>query len=131
MTYSDPKYPIVNPSPSVDDCISAFRISDYFTAIGLTSASWGYGYIFGKPHRLATASTAAALGFTAAGMLMLQDSRGRLMGYVENDREVKKYGAWSQQLASGVDQVGQRFPTAVVNGGNVNWPKPDFQAKNM
>jgi hypothetical protein len=126
MTYSDPKYPIVNPSPSVDDCISAMRFRDYAVTLGVTSATWGYGYIFGKPARLPTASTAAALGFTFAGMLILQDTRGRLMGFKENAREVKLYGLSPEQV--GVRDTGSiRFPVAVSSIGTPVRPKPDFK----
>lgn len=129
MTYSDPKYPIVNPSPSVDDCVSSLRIRDYFVTLGLTSATWGYGYIFGKPYRLPTASTAAALGFTAAGMLILQDSRARLMGFKENSREVKMYGLYAQQVQANGSKVGSRFPTASVSVNPVR-PEPFFKNYN-
>jgi|EP00979_Chaetoceros_neogracilis_P012880 hypothetical protein len=125
MTYSDPKYPIVNPSPSVDDCISSLRIRDYFVTLGLTSATWGYGYIFGKPYRLPNASTAAALGFTAAGMLILQDSRARLMGFKENQREVKLYGLHKEQVTNRGTYVGSRYPTANVSVNPVR-PVPHF-----
>ena len=128
MTYSDPKFPIVNPSPSVDDCVGAFRFRDYAVASGLTAASWGYGYILGKPHRFPTANTAAALGLTAAGMIILQDSRGRLMGYKENEREVKKYGAWAEQIAVR-DTGSKRFPTA-VNGYNPIKGPPEYKNYN-
>jgi len=37
------------------------------------------------------AATAATIGATAGAMFMFQNSYGRLMGYRENDREVKKY----------------------------------------
>jgi len=129
MTYSDPKYPIVNPSPSVDDCVSSLRIRDFFVTVGLTSATWGYGYIFGKPYRLPTASTAAALGLTAAGMLILQDSRARLMGFKENSREVKMYGLYAQQVQASGSKVGSRFPTASVSVNPVR-PEPFFKNYN-
>lgn len=125
MTYSDPKFPIVNPSPSVDDCIKSMRIRDYAVTAGVTSATWGYGYIFGKPARLPTASTAAALGFTFAGFMILQDTRGRLMGFKENAREVKLYGAYPEQVQQ--KNTGSiRFPTAVSLTSPVR-PEPQFK----
>jgi len=128
MTFSDPKYPIVNPSPSVNDCISSLRIRDYFMASGITSASWAYGYIFGKPYRHATASTAAAFGLTAAGMLVLQDARDRLMGFKENQREVKLYGLYQEQVvAHGTGDL--RFPTAGLSVSPVR-PEPHFKNFN-
>jgi hypothetical protein len=131
MTFSDPKYPIVNPSPSVDDCISSLRFRDYLVASGITSASWAYGYILGKPYRRATASTAAALGLTAAGMIVLQDARGRLMGFKENQREVKLYGLYPEQVVSreGADATERRFPTASLTVSPVR-PEPHFKNFN-
>ncbi len=112
MPYSDPKYPVINPSPSVDDCVKSMRVRDMAVATGITSASWSYGYIFGKPARMPTASTAAAIGLTFAGFLVLQDARGRLMGYSENSREVKLYGAASA-LNQEQQQGTRRFPVAI------------------
>ncbi len=129
MTYSDPRYPIVNPSPSVDDCFAAMRFRDYAVTAGITSATWGYGYIFGKPARLPTASTAAALGFTFAGMVILQDTRARLMGYKENAREVKKYGLYPEQVKD--KSTGSvRYPTAVSSLGTPIRPVPEFKNYN-
>ena len=129
MTYSDPKYPIVNPSPSVDDCVAAMRIRDYAVTVGVTSATWGYGYIFGKPARLPTASTAAALGLTFAGMMVLQDTRGRLMGYKENTREGKLYGMHPEQVKDR-SSGSIRFPTAVSSIGSPVRPEPQFKHFN-
>lgn len=131
MTFSDPKYPIVNPSPSVDDCISSLRIRDYLMASGITSASWAYGYIFGKPYRHATASTAAAFGLTAAGMLVLQDARDRLMGFKENQREVKLYGLYPEQVVAPKSggTGSSRFPTAGLSVSPVR-PEPHFKNFN-
>ena len=113
MPFSDPKYPVVNPSPNVDNCIKSMRLSDYFKIIGITSGSWAFGYIFGKPVRLPTASTAAAIGITFAGMVALQDNRDRLMGYKENAKEVAKYGLAPDEFQPKVySQVDPRFPVA-------------------
>lgn len=127
MPYSDPKYPVVNPSPSVDDCVKSMRVRDIAVALGITSASWSYGYIFGKPARMPTASTAAAIGLTFAGFLVLQDTRGRLMGYAENSREVKLYGAASTVIQQ-QQQGTRRFPVAI--GGFMSdsaKSKPSYQ----
>ena len=110
MPYANPKFPVVNPKPSVDDCIKSMRIRDVAVGAGITSAAWSYGYIFGKPARMPTASTAAAIGMTFAGMVVLQDTRGRLMGYCENSREVRLYGAVQQP---DVVENDRRFPRHV------------------
>ena len=85
-------YPPVKPNCTVDDCIKAFRISDYLQWGGATVASWGYGFIVGRPARFAIAGLMAGIGFTFGSLVALQNSRGRLMGLRENAREVKKYG---------------------------------------
>jgi hypothetical protein len=110
MPYGDPKFPIVNPNPSVDDCIKSMRIRDWFLIGGMTAATWVYGYVGGKPVRMPTASTAAAIGLTGAVFLVLQDTSGRLMGYKENAPEVKKYGMHPVQPPKYPPQD-PRFPT--------------------
>ncbi len=112
MPFGDPKYTVVNPSPDVDQTIRSLRTSDYLSAAFMTGASWSYGYIFGKPTRMASASTAMALGMTCAGMMVLQNGRARLRGYRENAKEVKKYGAWAVQPEKKANEPGLRFPTA-------------------
>ena len=89
MAYGDPKHSVINPNPSVDECVKSLRFKDYMTMIGITSGSWGYGYIFGKPARFASANCAATIGFTFASLVCLQDTRSRFMGLLENEREVK------------------------------------------
>ncbi len=112
MPYSDPKFPVVNPSPSVDDCVKSLRFRDWLVAGGLGAGSWGYGYVFGKPARMATASTAFAIGLTFAGFVVLQDTRARLMGYKENAKEVKRYGLYKEQPSIPSKPQDVRFPTA-------------------
>lgn len=97
MPFGEPKFPVVNPSPDVDMCIRSLRFSDYLQAAALSGGSWAYGYVFGKPTRMACASTGLMIGMTAASILVLQNGRGRLRGYKENAKEVKKYGAWPVQ----------------------------------
>jgi hypothetical protein len=93
MTIPQPgKYPPVKPKPTVDDCIKAARISDYFQWAGVTAASWGYGFLVGRPARFAMAGLMGGIGFTFGSMVLLQNTRGRLMGFRENSVEVAKYG---------------------------------------
>ena len=126
MPFNDPKFPIVNPRPSVDDCIGSFRLRDYAVAGGVTSACWGFGYIFGKPARMPTASSAAAIGFTFAGFMMLQDARDRLMGYKENAKEVKAYGLHANQPDT-QPQQDARFPTATGLMSHTVKPTPKYK----
>ena len=86
------KYPTVNSNPSVDDCLRALRTGDYFQWGGATLASWTYGFVVGKPARFAVAGLMAGIGFTFGSMVVVQNVRGRLMGFRENERERTKYG---------------------------------------
>ena len=124
MPYSDPKYPIVNPSPDVDDCIKSMRMRDWFVLAGATSGSWGYGYLTGKPVRATAAATAASIGFTFGSFVVLQDTRGRLMGYKENSKEVKKFGLAQWQVPK-EEPYDSRYPTA-----KPMVTKPDLEWKN-
>lgn len=87
-----PEYPVVKQSPTVDDCYRAMRFSDYFQWAGVTAASWGYGFIRGKPARFGMAGLMAGIGFTFGSFVVLQNTRGRLMGFRENAKEVTKFG---------------------------------------
>lgn len=112
MPYGDPKFTVVNPSPDVDQSLRSCRTTDWLGAIGISGGSWAYGYIFGKPTRMACANTALALGMTCASMMLLQNGRARLRGYKENAREVKKYGAWPTQPELRGIERDARFPVA-------------------
>lgn len=74
MPFGDPKFTVVNPSPDVDQTLRSLRVSDWFSAAAISGGAWGYGYIFGKPIRMANASTGLALGMTCASMMLLQVS---------------------------------------------------------
>jgi len=90
--YNDPKFPIVNPDPTVDDIVKGMRTSDYLFFSGVMAGTYTYGFLLGKPVRGPTAVMCASAGFTFAMFYTMQNVRGRLMGYRENDREVQKYG---------------------------------------
>mmetsp|Transcript_42778 Transcript_42778/g.72996 ORF Transcript_42778/g.72996 Transcript_42778/m.72996 type:complete len:130 (-) Transcript_42778:203-592(-) len=127
MPYGDPKYTVINPSPDVDQCLRSLRFSDYFSAAFISGGSWAYGYYFGKPTRMASASTAMAIGMTCASMLLLQNGRSRLRGYRENVKEVKKYGAWPMQ--PDLKQQGTtRFP--IASGRTSEMIRPPLNWKN-
>jgi hypothetical protein len=111
MGYSDPKYPVVNSSPEVDDCFKSIRIRDWAVLAGVTTGSWAFGFLTGKPVRGPAAATAASIGFTFGTFVILQDTRGRLMGYKENTAEVKRYGLAKEQIPPS-DPNDMRYPTA-------------------
>ena len=103
---SQPKYPVVNPDPSVETCLKSLRTSDYLTIGGVSAGSWAYGYIFGKPVRIPTAGTAFGIGLTFSLFYTSQKALGRLMGYDENAKEVAKYGLWHSQPSES-DYIGK------------------------
>ena len=78
MPFGDPTFTVVNPSPDVDQTLRSLRFSDWFTAAAISGGAWGYGYVFGKPIRMANASTGLALGMTCASMMLLQVSASEL-----------------------------------------------------
>lgn len=85
------KFPPVNPTPTVDDCLRSTRVSDVLQLGGFTVASWGYGFMVGRPARFGLAGLMAGIGFTFGSMVLLQNTRGRLMGFRENEREHKLF----------------------------------------
>lgn len=93
MTLTDPrKFPAVKPSPTVDDCFRAMRFTDLCQWFGVTVGSWGYGFILGRPARFGMAGLMGSVGLTFGSLVVLQNTRGRLMGFRENAREVAMYG---------------------------------------
>ncbi len=128
MPFNDPKFTVVNPTPDVDQSLRSLRLSDWLAAGGISAGSWAYGYIFGKPTRVACANTGMALGMTCASMMLLQNGRARLRGYRENAREVKMYGAWPvQPELRGVTQENRRFPIATGTASPLTRPPLDWR----
>ena len=70
--------------------------------IGATAASWSYGFIIGRPARFAIAGLMAGLGFTFGSFVVIQNTRGRLMGFRENVREQEKFGV-EQEVETKID----------------------------
>lgn len=126
MPYFDPKYPIVKPEPTVDECIKSWRVGHYFYVGGVTSTSWVYGFVFGKPARFPTASIAATLGFSFGVISILCDSRDRLMGFKENSKEVAQWGKAPVQVAP-KKPTNYRFPEAQSWDSPLR-PKVDWDA---
>jgi hypothetical protein len=125
MPHSDPKYPVIKPDPTVDDCIKSMRVMDYVLLASVTGASWALGYLKGHPARSMTASTASVIGFTFASFIVLQDTSGRFMGAKENAREVKQYGMAPPEWQPLTIQQDRRFPRAIgpstVPRPAINW----------
>mmetsp|Transcript_8906 Transcript_8906/g.24093 ORF Transcript_8906/g.24093 Transcript_8906/m.24093 type:complete len:146 (-) Transcript_8906:850-1287(-) len=110
--YADPTFPIVKVDPSVDDVVKSLRFSDYVLMSSATVGSWVYGYVLGKPVRRPTAVTCATLGFSFGMLYTMQTVRNRLLGRLENDKEVKKWGlAPIQPLPEPHPIADRRFPS--------------------
>jgi hypothetical protein len=92
------KYPPVCVNPSVDYCLKNLRTTDYAQWAAATFGSWTYGFMVGRPARFAIAGMMAGIGFTFGSMIAVQNARGRLMGFRENDRELLKYGEQTKAL---------------------------------
>mmetsp|Transcript_27220 Transcript_27220/g.78262 ORF Transcript_27220/g.78262 Transcript_27220/m.78262 type:complete len:138 (-) Transcript_27220:137-550(-) len=124
--YLDPKYPIVNPDPSVDDVIKSMRTSDYLFFAGTMAGTWTYGFLLGKPVRGPTAVMCASAGFTFAMFYTMQNVRGRLLGYRENAKEVKKWGLAPVQPRA-YDFGDRRNPTRqpMISTPPLNWDNYD------
>ena len=82
----------------------------------------------GKPARMPTASTAAAIGLTFGCFAILQDTRARLLGYKENDREVKVYGGMiKEEYQPNLAAKGTAmFPVATGTISDTVKPKPRY-----
>lgn len=120
--YLDPKFPIIKPDPTVDDVVKSLRTSDYLFVSGVMTGTYAYGFLLGKPVRGPTAVMCASAGFTFAMFHTMQTVRSRLLGYRENDREVKKYGLASLQPRR-YDIYDKRNPTRqqMLTKPPVNW----------
>mmetsp|Transcript_36594 Transcript_36594/g.41754 ORF Transcript_36594/g.41754 Transcript_36594/m.41754 type:complete len:130 (-) Transcript_36594:1094-1483(-) len=103
------KYPVVNPDPSVDDCMKSMRIEDWLTLGGVTAGSWFYGYVAGAPVRTISAATSATIGFTFASFVCLQNNRARFLGLRENAREIREYGDYKFPV---MQKVERQYQTA-------------------
>ena len=121
MPHADPRWPVIKPNPTVDDCVKSMRIMDYVLVVNVTGASWAYGYLKGHPARRLVASTASVIGFTFATFMVLQDTSARFMGAKENAREVKIYGIAPPEWQPLKIQQDRRFPKAV---GMSTIPRP-------
>mmetsp|Transcript_34736 Transcript_34736/g.39626 ORF Transcript_34736/g.39626 Transcript_34736/m.39626 type:complete len:138 (-) Transcript_34736:1724-2137(-) len=122
--YLDPKFPIIKPDPSVDDVIKGLRISDYLFMSSVMVGTYAYGFLLGKPVRGPTAVMCASAGFTFGMFHTMQTVRSRMLGYRENDREVKKYGlAPLQPMRSIIKDT--RFPVrqGMITKSPLDWDK--------
>ncbi len=118
-----PTYPVVKPKPTLDDCIKVMGFREVAQVLGVSGASWSYGYVLGRPVRFATANTAATLGFTFATLLIAQNTRKKLTGFAPNDREVEMLGLHPVQPERCA--IDLRSPVVRKPHKNVSWTKYD------
>jgi hypothetical protein len=121
--YQQPSYPVVKNEPTLDNCIKTMTLwREGLQVAGITAATWGYGYVLGRPVRFATANTASVLGFSFAAMWVTQNARFRLKGFEPNSREQGIFGIESPAVvAPGATPALERFPTANLPENDINW----------
>mmetsp|Transcript_1354 Transcript_1354/g.2195 ORF Transcript_1354/g.2195 Transcript_1354/m.2195 type:complete len:122 (-) Transcript_1354:44-409(-) len=93
-TTHKPKYPVVDPEPSLSRALMNFNFTDY---LGITAFS-GSGFVFGwltarKPFRVPQSRFLAGIGLCAGITYASLSSMQRFMGLEPNYREVQLYGA--------------------------------------
>ncbi|GAB4814646.1 hypothetical protein N2152v2_001692 [Parachlorella kessleri] len=98
--FDEPQFPVVDKAPSFWRTVGNFNVSDWGVVAAVTGVSIPVGYAAGaqpspaftrlsgnmaKPSMVAAGLMGVTLGF----MLAYQNSSGRLMGFLQNDTEVK------------------------------------------
>ena len=80
-----PKYPVVDPDPSMGRTIGNFNLTDYRNLLGFTGAGFGFGF-FGSRMQLRARNAAflAGIGLIAGISYASQNSMQRLMGCVQS-----------------------------------------------
>ncbi|KAK9817746.1 hypothetical protein WJX72_001543 [[Myrmecia] bisecta] len=91
MIFDEPKYPVIDSAPGFWKTVGNFSLRDYALVAATTGVSLPFGYVTGRSAKMAVPSMymAGAIGALAGVMLSYQNSSGRLMGFVPNDREVE------------------------------------------
>eukprot|EP00884_Botryococcus_braunii_P000128 jgi/Botrbrau1/10115/Bobra.20_2s0022.1 len=93
IIFDEPKYPVIYKAPTVWQTVSNFSLGDYGWWAAAASISFPIGYFSGIKPKIPRQSMIAAgcLGLTAGFFLAYQQSTGRLMGLLPNDKEVEAY----------------------------------------
>jgi NADH-ubiquinone oxidoreductase complex I, 21 kDa subunit len=97
--YSKPRYPVVDPDPSLGKTVGNFNGSDMFNVFAFTGAGTMFGF-FGSRMQLRgrNAGFLAGVGALAGIMYASQSSMQRLMGLEENSSEVARMGVASSEV---------------------------------
>lgn len=105
--YSKPRYPVVDPDPSLGKTMGNFNLTDYRNIFGFTTTGGLFGF-FGANMPIRNRNTAllAGIGFLAGTMYASQSSMQRFMGLEENIYEVARYGAASAETMAEYQRKG-------------------------
>ncbi|BBN19587.1 hypothetical protein MPTK1_8g11910 [Marchantia polymorpha subsp. ruderalis] len=89
----EPKFPVIDRSPSAGTTVGNFNFSDYLKITAITAGSLPVGYLAGGSVHIRGPSmyTAGLIGLMGGFMFAYQCSAGRLMGMFPNDGEVARY----------------------------------------
>jgi len=96
--YGDPTFPSIATVPSNSVIVSNIHFIDYVNTALLTAASYGLGFVGGKPVRVPSALMGASIGLTGGFCLAYQNSFQRFKGFRDNSKEVAKYGTAASRL---------------------------------
>ncbi|CAM9884528.1 unnamed protein product [Discosporangium mesarthrocarpum] len=79
--FGDPKFPVVDPTPSSGKVVSNFSIGDIATFVGVTAGSAAFCFTGVKGLRGPNAVAGAIIGGMGGFLLAYQNSYGRLTGH--------------------------------------------------
>jgi hypothetical protein len=121
--YSKPKWPVVDPDPSLGKTVGNFNGSDMFSVFAFTATGSVFGF-FGSRMQLRgrNAGFLAGVGALAGVMYASQSSMQRLMGLEENSSEVARMGVASSET---LERYNVKGP--VPNIELINSPAPKSQ----
>eukprot|EP01091_Cochliopodium_minus_P018437 TRINITY_DN7480_c0_g1_i1.p1 TRINITY_DN7480_c0_g1~~TRINITY_DN7480_c0_g1_i1.p1 ORF type:complete len:134 (-),score=10.95 TRINITY_DN7480_c0_g1_i1:41-442(-) len=86
-----PKYPIIHHNPSIHLMTRNIRFGDLAEMFGLTFIGAIAGYMGAPVYRSFGTGAGVFMGFTASLLITYNTVASRLTGFLENDKEVKKY----------------------------------------
>lgn len=95
---SKPKYPVVDPDPSMGRTVSNFNLTDWRNVFLFTTGGYCTGFFGSRlPLRRHNAAFLTGIGLLAGVMFACQNSTQRLIGLEPNESEVKRYGVLSDE----------------------------------
>eukprot|EP01039_Chlorochromonas_danica_P000445 gene445-479_t len=124
-----PKYPVVDPNPSMTKTVANFNLTD-LSAIGLFTFS---GFVTGwfgarKPLRAFNSRFTAGIGLMAGFSYAVLGSTQRLLGIEPNESEVKKYGALTP---SQVEKLESKLEKPLITLIDSNYDQVEEEEKKL